>query len=226
MDWNNKSTELWNDQAERWNEQERIWKKGPRAEMLEFFFKSVGYTKNTRVLDLGCGPGVSTKLMNEEGYKAIGIDQSERMVRYALDRNVEAYVTTDNILPFEDENFNAVFACTSLEWTDEPHQLIKEINRILKPGGIVVTVTLGPYAPPRQSGYERLYGKKVVHNMLMPWELHQLLGEHGFIIKTMQGAFSGKHTPNSNIIDLLDNNWVAKSALSFLWAFAAVKEST
>ncbi|MGP4078713.1 hypothetical protein ACTWQL_02280 [Pseudalkalibacillus sp. R45] len=62
--------------------------------------------------------------------------------------------------------------------------------------------------------------------MLMPWELHQLLGEHGFNIKTMQGAFSGKYTPNSNIIDLLDNNWVAKSALSFLWAFAAVKVST
>ncbi|MCF6410332.1 class I SAM-dependent methyltransferase [Pseudalkalibacillus salsuginis] len=222
MDWNSKSTELWGDQADRWNKQEHIWEKGPRAEMLDFFFETIDGTLHPKVLDMGCGPGVSTSLMNLQGYQALGIDQSEGMVRYAKERDVEAYVMTDNVIPFKDNHFDGVFACTSLEWTDEPHQLIKEIERILKPGGTFVAVTLGPYARPRQSAYGRLYGEKVIHNMMMPWELRHLLEEHGFSVNEMRGAYAGKHMPNSNIIDLLDDNWIAKSALSFLWAFAAV----
>lgn len=223
MNWTKLSVDQWNDQAAWWNDMETIWHKGPRAEILNFFFQFIGEQPQT-ILDLGCGPGVSTKLMKQKGHNPIGTDHSPEMVHNANERGVEAYVCSDNRLPFSKESFDVVFACTSLEWTNEPHKLIKEASRVLKPGGRFVAVTLGPYARPRTSAYERLYGKEVIHNMMMPWELQQLLEEHGFEHKGNFGAYSGKNTPDSNIIDQLGNNWIAKASLSFLFAFATIKK--
>ncbi|MGM7702774.1 class I SAM-dependent methyltransferase [Pseudalkalibacillus sp. Hm43] len=222
MNWAKSSVNRWNEQAAWWDEMESIWQKGPRAEILKFFFNFIG-NQPQKILDLGCGPGVSTKRMNQSGHCAIGADHSPEMVQKAGTRGVEAHVCTDNRLPFPDEAFDVVFACTSLEWTNQPHELIKEASRVLKKDGKFVAVTLGPYAVPRTSAYDRLYGKEVVHNMMMPWELHRLMEEHGFTHKENYGVYSGKNRPDSNIIPLLKDNWVAKSSLSFLYAFAATK---
>ncbi|WP_349408462.1 class I SAM-dependent methyltransferase [Pseudalkalibacillus sp. SCS-8] len=223
MNWAKRSVDRWDEHAIWWDEMETLWKDGPRATILEFFFHFIGDEPKC-ILDLGCGPGISTSLMIEKGHHAVGTDHSPNMIQKATERGVEVFKSNDNRLPFQDEVFNVVFACTSLEWTDEPHQLIKETHRVLKPAGDFVAVTLGPYANPRSHGYDRLYGNFVVHNMMMPWELHQLLDDHEFEHKENFGVYTGAHSPYPKIIDLLGENWVAKSALSYLYAFATRKK--
>lgn len=221
MDWSQRSIQLWDDASPTWDTKNELWTKGPRSEMLQFFFQ-LNQDKDLKVLDLGCGPGESTRLMKLKGYQAVGVDQSEDMVNAAKKRGIDAVQSQCDPLPFEDEQFDSVFACTSLEWTEQPYKIIKEAQRVLKPKGKLIAVTLGPYARPRKTAYNRLYGEPVIHNMMMPWELLHLLQEHGFSCIDMQGAF-GKDI-DSQVIEFLEDNWLAKASLSFLWAFAVEKE--
>lgn len=192
--------------------------------MLQFFFEFTA-APGLKVLDLGCGPGESTRLMMECGYKAVGVDQSPKMIEAALKREVEAHVSDSDPLPFDDGEFDAIFACTSLEWSEQPHKIVKEMARVLKPGGLAVAVTPGPSAAPRWAAYRRLYGEPVVHNLMMPWELHKLMEEHGFACKDMRGAYSREaNGPDERAIALLQNHWIHQASLSSFWAFGMIKQ--
>jgi ubiquinone/menaquinone biosynthesis C-methylase UbiE len=221
-EWGKRSAEIWDNQAQFWDERASMWDNGPRAQMLSFFYEQIG-DGDLKVLDFGCGPGESTKRMKEKGYQTFGVDQSIEMVNAAKARGLEAYQSDGEKLPFEDETFDAIFVCTSLEWSAEPNKIIAEIARVLKPGGKVLAITLGAYAHPRRTAYERLYGKPVIHNMMMPWELLQLLEDHGLQCVDMKGTYSGENKPPLDVIDQLGDNWMAKAAMSFLWGFSSVK---
>jgi ubiquinone/menaquinone biosynthesis C-methylase UbiE len=103
---------------------------------------------NDKVLEVGFGPGVAIQLLSQRvpaGWVA-GVDQSQEMVRQAAARNAEAargrrvdlrYGSAER-LPFGDETFDKVLAINSMQaWTDAGAGL-REIRRVLKPGGNVV----------------------------------------------------------------------------------------
>ncbi|TLS38274.1 class I SAM-dependent methyltransferase [Pseudalkalibacillus caeni] len=227
MDWNLMSTELWDDEAKNWGKREnkaKAWERGPRKAMIDFLFDYIGQPPGT-VLDFGCGTGESTKIMMERGYDSIGTDQSTKMVKTAMQKGVQAKDMKNNTLPFSNESFDSIFACTSLEWTNRPSELISEVSRVLKQGGKIVAVTLGPSARPRWSAYKRLYGEQVIHNMMMPWELKALLEDHGLECTRMAGAQSGnKPLVDQETYELLSENWIAQASISFLWGIGAVKK--
>lgn len=224
MNWTESSIRLADAQAQKWDENNELWKQGPRAEMLQFFY-DFAPAPGLKVLDLGCGPGESSRLMKERGYEAVGVDQSPKMIEAALKREVEAYVSDCAPLPFADGTFDGVFACTSLEWSEQPHKIVKEIARVVKPGGFLVAVTLGPSVTPRRAAYRRLYGEPVVHNSMMPWELRSLLEEHGFACKDMRGAYSRQADgPDERAIALLQANWIHQASIAALWAFGMIKQ--
>ena len=224
MSWTERSKAAWNASSKEWEDKADIWNGGPRKEMLDFFIRFV--PSGSKVLDLGCGPGFSTLVLQAAGYDAAGTDQSEAMTAAARSRGVPAYISHSDPLPFPDGSFDAVFACTSLEWTDAPARIIEEVRRVLKPNGRFVPVTLGPLAPPRRTAYRRLYGESVIHNMMMPWELKGLLRDHGFRIADMAGAYAGRYAPKRELVEQLQDNWLARAALSYLWSFACFKEES
>ena len=43
------------------------------------------------VLELGCGTGTMTEILNDRGYDMIGVDNSEDMLEIALDKRVEEW---------------------------------------------------------------------------------------------------------------------------------------
>ncbi|TCP54656.1 methyltransferase family protein [Tumebacillus sp. BK434] len=217
------SVEFWNGHAEEWEAgTERDWEQGPRRAVLEFFCRMVPETG--RVLDVGCATGVSTRRLLERGYAAVGVEQSPAMAELARGRGVECCVSECDPLPFADDSFDAVFACTSLEWSANPAGIVREMARVVKPGGIIVAVTLGPYTRPRQSAFRRLYGEAVPHNMLMPWELSRLLEEAGLAIQTQEGWYPPQVPPLA--VELLAANWVLQASVAMLYGFAAHKPVT
>lgn len=215
IDWGDESARVWDREARRWDEHGDWWDGGPRATMLDFFCRFAGH-EAVRVMDLGCGPGESTRRLTERGYDATGVDQSPQMVEAAIRRGARAVVSRCDPLPFGDGSFDAVFACTSLEWSSAPSRVVAEVHRVLRPGGAFVAVTLGPSAGPRQMGYRRLYGEAVVHNMMMPWELHQLCLEHSFTCESMVG---GHAKVPQEVLDALAGDWGLQACLHFMWGF-------
>jgi ubiquinone/menaquinone biosynthesis C-methylase UbiE len=108
---------------------------------IEIFKKAVG--KDARILDAGCGCGRTVNELYRSGYKNLtGIDFSEKMIECAkhLCPFAQFYVKKGTEIAFPDKSFDAVllFAVLTCVINDKDQQeLIKEIKRVLKPGGVV-----------------------------------------------------------------------------------------
>jgi SAM-dependent methyltransferase len=98
-----------------------------------------------RLLDCGCGSGsITVGLARIVGPgQAIGVDlepgQLERARELAAENrvpNVSLAVANVYDLPFPNASFDAVFAHTLLEHLREPLQVLREMRRVLKPGGV------------------------------------------------------------------------------------------
>ena len=92
-------------------------------------------------LDLGCGIGQFTKKFMEYGYSVISADISKIALSKVQDfnRNI-AHIDMRKPLPFDDDKFDLVFANLSIHYFSnlETKNLILEIQRILKKGGLFV----------------------------------------------------------------------------------------
>lgn len=99
-----------------------------------------------RLLDCGCGPATITVGLAPliAPGEVIGIDQDATLVAKAQANAAGANVTnirieTGNVydLPFPDESFDAVWAHALLEHLNDPIAALREMQRVLKPGGVL-----------------------------------------------------------------------------------------
>ncbi len=96
------------------------------------------------VLDLGAGAGIVSQ-MNFRGVPAqmCGVDLDPRVVgNPMLD---EGRVASATGIPYEDNRFDVVFSDNVLEHLEEPLQVFREVNRVLKPGGVFLFKTPNKY---------------------------------------------------------------------------------
>ena len=108
---------------------------------IEIFSKYV--EKSMKILDVGCGYGRTLKELYDNGYSnLIGIDFSSKMIERANSSypDISFKISEGNKLDFEDNSIDcvillAVLTCITNE--DDQYQLISEIHRILKKGGIL-----------------------------------------------------------------------------------------
>lgn len=96
------------------------------------------------VIDVGCGVGRTTAVLDRMGYDVTGIDLTSAFVERARQffPDVPFVVSDAQTLPFEDATFeNALFAYYGIdEITPEAgrYEVLREIRRILEPGGVFV----------------------------------------------------------------------------------------
>ena len=222
FDWHKSAEKKWDDNAESWNQNSReMWDHGSRSTIIPFFGK---YVENgVAVLDVGCGDGYGTYKLSLAGYKACGVDLSEQMIQKGKERGEGpnlSFVKGDlSSLPFENEQFSAILAVNSLEWTEQPLEALSEIKRVLSPDGYACVAILGPTAKPRENSYPRLYGKDVVCNTMMPWEFEKLAEEQGFQIVDGIGVY--KRGVSEKMLGQLSVE--LQQALTFLWVFMLKK---
>jgi len=102
-------------------------------------FDAVAEARPKRLLDVGCGPGdVTQRFVDELGADVCAIDVSPRMVELAKARGVDARVADAESLPYDNENFDAVFAGWVLYHVPNLRQAIAECARVLRRSGRLV----------------------------------------------------------------------------------------
>jgi len=87
------------------------------------------------LLDIGCGkmPYKDYILQNSKVHSYTGLDIETAKV---YDAQIKPDVTWDGItMPFDDEQFDCAFGTEVLEHCPEPEVVLKEVYRVLKPGG-------------------------------------------------------------------------------------------
>ncbi len=121
-----------------------------------------GVTRLGQVLDDGCGGGGMTVSFAEESDAVVGIDLSDRFAAagtvLAREKGVAnvCFARTDGqALPFRDHAFDTVFSHAVIEHVADPLAYLREIRRVLKPGGCVFLQT-APYLAPSGAHLPRL----------------------------------------------------------------------
>jgi ubiquinone/menaquinone biosynthesis C-methylase UbiE len=96
-----------------------------------------------RVLDLGCGIGWATRMIAARLTQgsAAGVDISDEMISRAQadptnPHNISFVNAPATALPFEDSFFDKVFSVESLYYYPDIPAALKEVSRVMKPGGL------------------------------------------------------------------------------------------
>ncbi len=107
--------------------------------------------KPKQILDAGCGTGYCSRILNKRFSKAktTGVDLAPGMIEYAKKQNslfnkVDYQVADLEQLPFETNQFDLVFSNLTLQWLIASENVYQELNRVLKPGGLLIFSSLGP----------------------------------------------------------------------------------
>lgn len=147
---------------------------------------------NKKVLDLGCGSGISTKKLKEWGAEAIGIDISENMIEIAKRTLPDTtFVIADmEKLPFKDNSFDVVSCSMSLHYINDLGPTFEEVYRVLKTKGVFVFSTHHPTSSAKKSvlidGKKEYILKPYFHN-----EMYQLVMAGGkMVLDCYQHTFS------------------------------------
>jgi ubiquinone/menaquinone biosynthesis C-methylase UbiE len=96
--------------------------------------------KNSRFLDLGCGRGEFLRGFIKQGMEGFGIDQADTAKEICPMATIKVG-NLENKLPFEDNYFDVVFSKSVVEHFYYPEKILSEIHRVLKPNGLVITMT-------------------------------------------------------------------------------------
>jgi ubiquinone/menaquinone biosynthesis C-methylase UbiE len=123
--------------------------KHPRfADMMREYLDAMAIDSARSVLDLGCGTGVAARAIACRpafSGQVTGIDRSPHLIGAAtrlahedgVGRTVEFRAGDSHTLELRDAEFDAVVAHTLFSHLDDPRSVLREIVRVLKPGGKV-----------------------------------------------------------------------------------------
>lgn len=99
--------------------------------------------KNKTLLDAGCGTGLFSKKAIEKEAKVTSVDIAPRLVALTKKKNPAATAIEASLLqlPFEENSFDYVISSDVIEHTSDPYGAVRELIRVLKPGGkLCITV--------------------------------------------------------------------------------------
>lgn len=129
------TVDTYNKIVRKWTK--RYWTSSHEKAYKEFFKVFKGRT----ILDVGCGPGKDVKYFTAKGYKVLGIDASEGMLKEARARVPEGSFKKANMekLKFEENRFDAIWCIASLLHVpkDRADAVIKKFAYILCKNGIL-----------------------------------------------------------------------------------------
>lgn len=129
------------------------------------------------VVDLGSGTGISSRWAGEWAQSVTGIEPSDDMRRRAVDRggrNITYLAGTSERTGLDDGCADIVLAVQAMHWM-EPTSTLREVARVLRPGGVFATVDAD--WPPVSGVVEAEAAWAAVHKRIRVFEARLAAGE-------------------------------------------------
>ena len=113
------------------------------------FIKSSVNIKGKKILDVGCGGGILSESLANEGADVTGIDQGDRVIKiaklHAKESGIKVKYKHINIEDFyknTDERFDVITCLEMLEHVPDPNSIINTCSKLLMPGGKIYFSTI------------------------------------------------------------------------------------
>ena len=140
----------WTPPAE--SKQPVAWWRGDRASAFRWVARDV------RVLDIGCGFGESLGYHRARGCDAHGVEADANILRVAERHGLQVRHGLFDPDAYEAASFDVVTLDQVIEHLADPQQVLRGVERVLKPGGMLVLST------PNADGWgARLFGRRWIH---------------------------------------------------------------
>jgi FAD/FMN-containing dehydrogenase len=161
--------------------QRQLWGTDPRAwadlaevhnqPLFGAVLDAAGAGPGIRLLDVGCGSGLTLELAGRRGAVPSGLDISAGLLGIARERLPEADLRDGDMesLPFGDAAFDAVVGVNAFQFAGDPRRALREAARVTRPGGRVVASLFA--APERSQG-------TVVHEAMSALIPPEQAGDH------------------------------------------------
>ena len=186
------------------------WARAGKGESMEKGHRPVGeqalarmrISPEARVLDVGCGSGWATRMLAEYAFngRVTGIDISDEMIRVARESsqsqtNVDFEIASAEQLPFRDHEFTHAFSMESLYYYRNIPKALKEIHRVLKPGGLFVAVVDLYWE--NEATHQWIDTLNVPVELLSVDDYHSLFIDAGFVNNRDQRLFDPTPIPDN-----------------------------
>jgi len=112
-----------------------------KARLCEITSQFTPYRQSNRLLDVGCGTGALLEAARDNGWNVQGVDVSASAVKHTRNLGFDVFHGELKQAKLPDEYFDVITAGELLEHVFEPQTVVKEIARLLRPGGILWTTT-------------------------------------------------------------------------------------
>jgi SAM-dependent methyltransferase len=153
-----------------------------------------------RLLDVGCGTGHHLARFRERGFDVAGVDGSEEMLDQARLLNPGADLRRADVegLPFPDGTFDVVVCVEVLRYLPRPTGCVREMARVLKPGGLCLATATplfnanGYWLVNRLAGLVR--GVRLVRLrqfFTTSWGVRREFARAGFLTPEVHGVYGG-----------------------------------
>lgn len=139
----NKHLKQYNNFAEKFSS---ISRKEDKVNRKAFYSQINFPLKNKKILDLGCGDGADLIYYKKLGAKVYGLDVSEEMINLAQSKIPQADLKVGLFekIPYDNNFFDVVVSEYALQTSKKIELIYKEVERILKSGGIFLFLVVHP----------------------------------------------------------------------------------
>lgn len=122
-----------------YNETDRPLTEYPQK-LARYLFNRYGLKKGDNFLDIGCGRGEFLKGFINCGVNGYAVDQSSAVRKYCPEAELRISDIENDGIPYPNNYFDVVYSKSVIEHFHYPERLIKEMYRVLKPGGFAITL--------------------------------------------------------------------------------------
>lgn len=163
----------------------------------DLILELTGRVSGLRILDVGCGDAALAVALAQRGALVTGVDVDPSMLAAGRARAAASGVAPDlmqgdiRALPFADNSFDIVLAVTVLCFVDDAARAVREMDRVLRPGGCLLIGELGRWnlwaAKRRMSGWlgSRMWRSATFRAARA---LKDLVADAGLAVTTVRGA--------------------------------------